>query len=53
MWALITVKLKMLPTSQRNRCPHQTESGAHIEWNHLPTSTGIRSIGFLSLNEAG
>jgi hypothetical protein len=32
----------MLPTSQRNSCPHQTESGAHIEWNRLPTSTGIR-----------
>jgi putative transposase len=33
----------MLPTSQRNRCPHQTESGAHIQWNRLPTSTGIRN----------
>jgi hypothetical protein len=42
MWAPITVKRKMLPTSQRNGCPHQTESGAHMEWNHLPTSTGIR-----------
>jgi hypothetical protein len=43
MWAPITVKPKMLPTSQRNHCPHQTESGAHIQWNYLPTSTGIRS----------
>jgi hypothetical protein len=43
MWAPITVKQQMLPTSHRNRCPHQTETGAHIEWNHLPTSTGIRS----------
>jgi hypothetical protein len=42
MWAPITVKQQMLPTSQRNSCPHQTESGAHIEWNRLPTSTGIR-----------
>jgi hypothetical protein len=43
MWAPITVKQQMLPTSERNRCPHQTKTGAHIEWNHLPTSTGIRS----------
>ena len=42
MWAAITVNRKMLPTSERNRRPHQTESGAHIEWNRLPTSTGIR-----------
>jgi hypothetical protein len=33
MWALITVKPQMLPTSQRNGCPHQTESGAHIDRN--------------------
>jgi hypothetical protein len=32
----------MLPTSQRNCCPHQTETGAHFEWNRVPTSTGIR-----------
>jgi len=43
MWAVITVKRKTLPTSQRKRCPHQTESGAHIQWNRVPTSTGIRT----------
>jgi hypothetical protein len=43
MWALITVKPKILPTSRRNRCPHQSVFGAHIHWNHLPTSTGIRT----------
>jgi len=42
MWALITVKPKIMPTSRRNRCPHQSVFGAHIHWNHLPTSTEIR-----------
>jgi serine/threonine-protein kinase HipA len=42
MWAPITVKPKILPTSRRNRCPHHSVFGAHIHWNHLPTSTGIR-----------
>jgi hypothetical protein len=34
----------MLPTSQPNCCPHQTETGAHFEWNRVPTSTGIRNL---------
>ena len=42
MWALITVKPGILPTSQRNRCPHQSVFSAHIHWNQLPTWTGIR-----------
>src|ERR1035441_2116469 len=41
MWAPITVKPKMLPTSQRNPCPHHSgircplpmESPAHIDRN--------------------
>jgi transposase len=45
MWALITVNPIFMPTSQRNRCPHPTVFGAHIHWNHLPTSTGIRKFG--------
>jgi hypothetical protein len=43
MWAPITVNRKMLPTSQRNCCPHQTETGAHFEWNQVPTWTRIRN----------
>ena len=43
MWALITVKPGILPTSRRNRCPHQSVFGAHIHWNHLPSWTGIRN----------
>jgi hypothetical protein len=31
------ITTEWLPTSNR-------ESGAHIQWNHLPTSTGIRSL---------
>ena len=45
MWALITVNPAFLPTSERNRCPHQNVFSAHIHWNHLPTWTGIRSFG--------
>lgn len=41
MWALITVKPGILPTSKRNRCPHQGVFSAHIHWNHLRTWTGI------------
>src|SRR5579862_8288097 len=44
MWAAITVNLKMLPTSQRNRCPHHSVLGAHMPTESLPTSTGIRII---------
>src|SRR5579862_6306379 len=43
MWAAITVNLKMLPTSQRNRCPHHSVLGAHMPTESLPTSTGIRN----------
>jgi len=46
MWALITVSSIFLPTSQRNRCPHQSVFGAHIHWNQLPTWTGIRTSPF-------
>jgi len=43
MWATITVKQKMRP--HQNGIPaHITpESVAHIQWNHRPTSTGIRT----------
>ena len=44
MWARITVNSIFLPTSQRNRCPHQSVFGAHIHWNQLPTWTGIRTL---------
>ena len=37
MWAPITVKQQILPTSNRIRCPHRMESPAHIDRNtHLP-----------------
>jgi len=42
MWATITVKQKMRPTSERNPGHITPESAAHIQWNHRPTSTGIR-----------
>jgi len=37
MWAPITVKQQMLPTSERNRCPHRMESPAHIDRNTQPS----------------
>ena len=43
MWAAITPSRKMLPTSQRNRCPHHSVLGAHMPTESPPTSTGIRS----------
>ena len=52
MWALITVNLKMLPTSQRNRCPHHSgfrcphpmESPAHIDRNPPGAAQLIRAL---------
>jgi hypothetical protein len=38
MWAPITADRRMLPVSERNCRPHQTDSGAHIDRNtQLPT----------------
>src|SRR6478609_5160593 len=42
MWAAITPSRKLLPTSQRNRCPHHSVLAAHMPTESLPTSTVIR-----------
>lgn len=43
MWASITVKQKMRPTSQRNPGPHHNGIAAHFQRNHWPTWTVIRT----------
>jgi hypothetical protein len=41
MWTAITVNRRMLPTSELNRRPLQTESGANIDRN---THKGAKAL---------